>query len=101
VPRPPTSGSTRIHATTRRKGYTLITINGVIQPDDGEKFVQALARGNEAKVEEINDRCDTLVHLCNVCLDRRQTELDDLRNFIEQMFADDVAGVTLHLSPPP
>jgi hypothetical protein len=84
----------------KEKGYTLITINGVIQPDDGEKFVQALARGNEAKVEEINDRCDTLVHLCNVCLDRRQTELDDLRNFIEQMFADDVAGVTLHLSPP-
>jgi hypothetical protein len=46
----------------KEKGYTLITINGVIQPDDGEKFVHALARGNEAKASEINDRCDTLVH---------------------------------------
>ena len=26
----------------KEKGCTLITINGVIQPDDGEKFVQAL-----------------------------------------------------------
>jgi hypothetical protein len=78
----------------KEKGCTLITINGVIQPGDGEKFVQALARGNEAKVDEINDRCDTLVHLCNVCLGRGQPQLDDLRAFIGQMFADDVAGVT-------
>jgi superfamily I DNA/RNA helicase len=55
---------------------------------------KALARGNESKVDEINDRCETLVHLCNVCLDRRQSQLDDLRAFIETMFANDVAGVT-------
>ncbi len=55
---------------------------------------KALAKGNEAKSEEVADRCETLVHLCNVCLDRRTPQLDDLRAFIEQMFADDVKGVT-------
>ena len=51
---------------------------------------------------EVNDRCDTLVHLCNVCIDRRESSLDDLRKFIESIFADDVAGVvtlcTVHRS---
>ncbi len=56
---------------------------------------KAQAKGNEAKMAEVEDRCATLVHLCNVCLDRKQPRLDDLRAFIEAMFADDVtdAGV--------
>jgi superfamily I DNA/RNA helicase len=51
---------------------------------------KALAKDNETKVGEINDRCETLVHLCNVCIDRQQTSLDDLRAFIDSIFADDV-----------
>lgn len=59
--------------------------------DYREREVQkALAKGNENKVAEVNDRCDTLVHLCNVCIDRKQTQLNDLRAFIEEMFTDDV-----------
>lgn len=56
---------------------------------------KALAKGNEGKAAEVEDRCQTLVHLCNVCLDRKQGSLDDLRAFIESIFADDVtkAGV--------
>jgi DNA helicase II / ATP-dependent DNA helicase PcrA len=52
---------------------------------------KAQAKGNEAKMAEVNDRCDTLVHLCNVCIDRQQTQLDDVRALINSMFADDVA----------
>jgi superfamily I DNA/RNA helicase len=51
---------------------------------------KAQAKGSDAKVQSINDRCDTLQHLANACLDRRQTSLDDLRKSIENMFGDDV-----------
>lgn len=62
--------------------------------DYKEREIQkAIARGNEAKAEEVKDRCETLVHLCNVCIDRQQASLDDLRKFITDMFADDVSGV--------
>lgn len=52
---------------------------------------KAVAKNNEAKAAEVNDRCDTLVHLCNVCIDKQQTSLDDLRAFIDSIFSDDVA----------
>lgn len=59
-----------------------------------EREIQkALAKNNESKKAEIEDRCLTLVHLCNVCIDRKQTQLDDLRAFIDNMFANDVKGV--------
>jgi superfamily I DNA/RNA helicase len=52
---------------------------------------KAQAKNNQAKMAEVNDRCDTLVHLCNVCIDRRQTQLEDVRTLISSMFSDDVA----------
>ena len=72
------------------------TIDGFLKQLDiyREREVQkALARNNEEKAAEVGDRCQTLVHLCNVCLDRKQQSLDDLREFITNMFADDVTGV--------
>lgn len=51
---------------------------------------KAVAKGHDHKLEEIQDRCDTIVHLCNVCLDRKQTELDDVRAFIDTLFGDNV-----------
>ena len=49
---------------------------------------KAQAKRNETKINEIEDRCATLVHLCNACLDKRQNTLEDLRNFINDIFAD-------------
>lgn len=71
--------------------------------DYREREVQkALAKKKESKAAEVNDRCDTLVHLCNACIAKKQTSLDDLRAFIDSIFADDVKGVvtlsTLHKS---
>jgi superfamily I DNA/RNA helicase len=59
-----------------------------------EREVQkAMARNNEEKAEQVNDKCATLVHLCRVCLDRQQQSLNDLRAFIDSIFADNVSGV--------
>jgi superfamily I DNA/RNA helicase len=71
------------------------TIDGFLRrlEDYRAREVQkATARGNDSKVAEVNDRCDTLVHLCNVCLERRQTDLEDVRRLIDSMFGDDVAA---------
>jgi len=54
---------------------------------------KAQAKGNEAKVEEVNDRCDTLVEICNGCNARKEYAIDDLRNAINTLFGDDVTGV--------
>lgn len=54
---------------------------------------KALARGNEAKAAEVEDRCATVRHICNACIERRQTQLDDVRQFINNMFGDDVKDV--------
>lgn len=62
--------------------------------DYREREIQkAMAKGKDDKVEQINDKCETIVHICNVCIDRQQTSLADVRKFIEEMFSDDVAGV--------
>lgn len=54
---------------------------------------KALAKGSEAKAAEVADRCETLRHIANACLDRKQNRVDDMRAFVDAMFTDDVAGV--------
>ena len=58
---------------------------------------KAMAKGKESKVIEINDRCDTLVAICEAVKDKikkqrsGQASLDDVRVFISELFSDDVS----------
>ncbi len=54
---------------------------------------KAQAKGQDNKVDEVNDRCDTMVVICRACQDRGQHSLADVRAFITNLFADDVQGV--------
>jgi DNA helicase II / ATP-dependent DNA helicase PcrA len=72
------------------KVSTIAAFLNKLEDDRSREVQKAIAKGNEAKEQEVNDRCETLVHLCNVCLDRKQTGLDDLRAFVDSIFADDV-----------
>jgi superfamily I DNA/RNA helicase len=56
---------------------------------------KALAKGNEAKVEEVNDRVDTLVEICNACIANGKTGVDDVAAFIDGLFADGATNVTV------
>lgn len=59
-----------------------------------EREVQkAQAKGNEAKVDEVNDRVDTLVEICNACIAQNQHSVQDVVNFINRLFADSAKGV--------
>lgn len=49
---------------------------------------KAQAKDQDSKVEQINDRCDTLREICSVCISRQQTSLQSVRDFIEGLFAD-------------
>src|SRR5262245_34415513 len=45
--------------------------------DHRERETQkAIAQNKPAKAEQIADQCETLVHVCNACIDRKQTSLD-------------------------
>jgi DNA helicase II / ATP-dependent DNA helicase PcrA len=54
---------------------------------------KAMAKMNEAKVEEINDRVETLLQVCAAVTARQQTSLGAVREFVTNLFADDVTGV--------
>jgi DNA helicase-2/ATP-dependent DNA helicase PcrA len=49
---------------------------------------KAMARGNEAKVEEIEDRVGTLMEVCKSCLQQNKTTVQDVVTFINNLFAD-------------
>ena len=51
---------------------------------------KAMAKGKDSRVEEINDRCDTLVTICEAVKQKGGSTLDDVREFIGNLFADNV-----------
>jgi superfamily I DNA/RNA helicase len=86
-------GTGLLRLVNRWKLSTISAFLGRLADYRAREVQKAVAKNNEAKAAEVNDRCDTLVHLCNVCIDRQQTTITDLRTFIESMFGDDVTGV--------
>lgn len=59
-----------------------------------EREVQkAMARGAETKIVEINDRCDTIKEICAAVTAKGQHDIGAVRQFITDLFADDVRGM--------
>ena len=57
---------------------------------------KARAKGQDDKVEEINDRVGTLVEIAKACQQRNEQQVDDVINAIDRLFGDDIKGaVTL------
>ncbi len=56
---------------------------------------KAMAKGKESKVQEINDRCDTLIAICSAVRIKHpgNETLDLVRAFIAELFQDNVKGV--------
>ena len=53
---------------------------------------KALAKGKDSKVDEITDRCDTLVAICDAVKRLKGADtLDAVRDFINELFADNVS----------
>lgn len=56
---------------------------------------KAMAKDNEEKAEQINDRCDTLVEICNAVAARGGSTVAEVREFIETLFADDAKNAVV------
>lgn len=54
---------------------------------------KAQAKGNEQKVEEVNDKCETLKEICNAVLSQGKSTVQDVRDFISNLFADGQSNV--------
>lgn len=56
---------------------------------------KAMAKGNDAKVEEVEDRVATLVEICNACIAQNKTTVQDVLAFIDNLFADGATNVVV------
>ena len=76
----------------------MITVRKLLERLDTYKERErqkALAKGNESKAEELEDRVGTLVEICQACLTEHKNSLDDVVAFIDGLFADGVENVTV------
>lgn len=76
--------------------WKIATIDSLINrvEEFKEREVQkAMAKGSEAKAEEVTDRCDTILEICHACIEKGLTRIDDVKAFINNLFADGATGV--------
>jgi DNA helicase-2/ATP-dependent DNA helicase PcrA len=55
---------------------------------------KALAKGKDERVEQIEDKCDTLRAIANECLRQDKKTVADMVAFVEDLFADGAENVT-------
>lgn len=76
--------------------WKLTTVTAFLDKLEGyrdRECQKAVAKGKDKKVEEINDRCDTLVQICQAVQAKGRQDIEAVREFINDLFADDVKGV--------
>lgn len=52
------------------------------------------AKGQDDKIEALNDRCEAVRAICNACIKDGKTLVSDVVEFVHKMFADNVEKVT-------
>lgn len=61
-----------------------------------EREVQkAIAKGSEAKQQDVEDRCDTLLEVCRAVIAQNKQSIQDVVEFIDNLFADGAENVTV------
>jgi len=56
---------------------------------------KALAKGNEAKAEQVEDVVNTLTEICKACTKADKHNITDVVDFIDDLFADGAKNVTI------
>jgi superfamily I DNA/RNA helicase len=73
------------------KRWKVKTVDALLQKlaiYQAREVQKAQAKGNDAKIEEVEDRVGTCVEICNACIASGKTALSDVVEFIENLFAD-------------
>lgn len=78
---------------TRWKVKTIDALMNKLDQYRDREVQKALAKGSEAKAEEVNDKCDTLKEICEAVLAQGKSTVEDVRAFIANLFADGATDV--------
>jgi superfamily I DNA/RNA helicase len=73
---------------TRWKVKTIEAFLNKLEVYQAKETQKALAKDQLSKIEEIEDRCETLREICKACTERQQYSIGDLFAFIDGLFAD-------------
>lgn len=80
----------------RWKVKTIDALLNRLEDYEAREVQKAMAKGNESKVAEVQDRVATIREICQACTLERRTQVDDVRAHIDALFADgDTKAVTL------
>lgn len=79
----------------RWKVKTIDALLNRVEDYRAREMQKAVAKGNEQKAESVSDRCDTIVEICSAVTQQGGTSVQDVRDFIESIFADGAKGVVV------
>jgi len=79
----------------RWKVRTIDAFMGRLETYQEREVQKAMAKGNEAKMEEVQDKCETLREIAGACMAKGGTQVSDMVAFIDNLFADSATGVTI------
>lgn len=88
-------GEQLINLVGRWKIKTIDKLLSKVEDFRAREMQKAIAKGNEAKAESVNDRCDTIVEICNAVIANGKTTVQDVKEFIESIFSDNAKGVVV------
>jgi DNA helicase-2/ATP-dependent DNA helicase PcrA len=77
----------------RWKVTTIAAFRDRLEAFRDREIQKAIAKGKDSRVQEIDDKCDTLVVIADEAQRRGRQDLDAMREFINDMFSDDVRDV--------
>lgn len=87
-------GTGLINLVQRWKVGTIAAFLTKLDGYEDREVQKAQAKGQDAKVEEVQDRCDTLREIAKACTSQGRHHTSDMVGFIESLFADGAENVT-------
>jgi len=88
-------GDGLINLAQRWKVKTIDAFLGRLEAYQDREMQKALAKGSEAKAQEVEDRCETLRTIAQACVSANKTQVSDIVAYINELFADGATGVTV------
>lgn len=81
-------GDGLVNLVKRWKVKTIDAFLNRLETYQAREVQKAMAKDNEVKQAEIEDRCETLRVIARACIDQSKTTVDDMVDYITSLFAD-------------
>jgi superfamily I DNA/RNA helicase len=81
-------GDGLINLARRWKVKTIDAFLNRLEAYEAREVQKAMAKDNESKQAEVEDRCETMRVIARACIEQSQTTVDDMVAYINNLFAD-------------